>query len=305
MPQVQLIHQYVQSLQFERGLAVRTVAKYADDLDKFSVFVEGRGKSFVSLDRADCQDWLKTRYGFDSAKTENGKINLYKQFYEYLKREGVVSQSPFVAVMYGKEPDQDIGAVMSVAMVVQLLEVISNIRDRAMFELMYASGLRISELVNLKVNNIHVKDRFVQVMGKGRVERIVPVGDIAMSYVVEYIQHHRPDLVTAKSQGFLFLTRTGSKMGSQMSNSAFYQMMMRYMAKAGIAKVYSPHSIRHAFATHLMNAGVDILTISKMLGHRSVNTTDIYTHVARDHLKAFIEKHHPLGKNYVKFVRFA
>ena len=304
MPQVQLIHQYVQLLQFERGLAVRTVAKYADDLDKFSVFVEGRGKSFVTLDRADCQDWLKTRYGFDSAKTANGKINLYKQFYEYLKREGVVKQSPFVAVMYGKTPDQDIGAVMSVAMVVQLLEVISNIRDRAMFELMYASGLRISELVNIKVNNIHVKDRFVQVMGKGRVERIVPVGDIAMSYVVEYIQHHRPDLVTAKSQGFLFLTRTGSKMGSQMSNSAFYQMMMRYMAKAGIAKVYSPHSIRHAFATHLMNAGVDILTISKMLGHRSVNTTDIYTHVARDHLKAFIEKHHPLGKNYVKFVRF-
>jgi integrase/recombinase XerD len=304
VPQVQLIHQYVQLLQFERGLAVRTVAKYADDLDKFSVFVEGRGKSFVTLDRADCQDWLKTRYGFDSAKTANGKINLYKQFYEYLKREGVVKQSPFVAVMYGKTPDQDIGAVMSVAMVVQLLEVISNIRDRAMFELMYASGLRISELVNIKVNNIHVKDRFVQVMGKGRVERIVPVGDIAMSYVVEYIQHHRPDLVTAKSQGFLFLTRTGSKMGSQMSNSAFYQMMMRYMAKAGIAKVYSPHSIRHAFATHLMNAGVDILTISKMLGHRSVNTTDIYTHVARDHLKAFIEKHHPLGKNYVKFVRF-
>lgn len=284
---------------------MRTVAKYADDLDKFSVFVEGRGKSFVSLERSDCQDWLKTRYEFDSAKTANGKINLYKQFYEYLKREGVVKQSPFVAVMYGKTPDQDIGAVMSVAMVVQLLEVISNIRDRAMFELMYASGLRISELCNLKVNNIHVKDRFVQVMGKGRVERIVPVGDIAMSYVVEYIQHHRPSLVTGKSQGFLFLTRTGSKMGSQMSNSAFYQMMMRYMAKAGIAKVYSPHSIRHAFATHLMNAGVDILTISKMLGHRSVNTTDIYTHVARDHLKAFIEKHHPLGKNYVKFVRFA
>jgi len=230
---------------------------------------------------------------------------LYKQFYEYLKREGVVKQSPFVAVMYGKTQAQDIGAVMSVAMVVQLLEVISNIRDRAMFELMYASGLRISELVNLKVNNIHVKDRFVQVMGKGRVERIVPINDFVLAYVVEYIQHHRPGMVTGNSLGYLFLTRTGSKMGSQMSSSAFYQMMTKYMARAGLPRVYSPHSIRHAFATHLMNAGVDILTISKMLGHRSVNTTSIYTHYARDHLKAFLAKHHPRGGEYVKFVRFA
>jgi len=305
MSQVQLIQSYVESLQFERGLAVRTVAKYADDLTKFSVYVEGLGKSFLTLDRSDCQDWLKSRFGLDSARTANNRLNLFKQFYEYLKSEGVVSQSPFVAVVYGKEPDQDIGAVMSVKSVLQLLDVISNIRDRAMFELMYASGLRISELCNLKVNNIHVKERFVQVMGKGRVERIVPINDFALAYVVEYIQHHRPSLVTGNSLGYLFLTRTGSKMGSQMSNSAFYQMMTKYMVRAGLPRVYSPHSIRHAFATHLMNAGVDILTISRMLGHRSVNTTSIYTHYARDHLKAFLAKHHPRGGEYVKFVRFA
>jgi integrase/recombinase XerD len=101
------------------------------------------------------------------------------------------------------------------------------------------------------------------------------------------------------------LTQKGIKVGSQMSTTAFYQMMMRYMAKAGLPKIYSPHSLRHAFATHLMDAGVDILTISKMLGHASVNTTDIYTHIAKDHLKALIEKHHPRGTEYVKFVRFS
>jgi integrase/recombinase XerD len=194
---------------------------------------------------------------------------------------------------------------MSVALVGTLLDQITNVRDRAMFELMYASGLRISELVNLKLRNIHVKERFVQVVGKGGVERIVPIGDIALNYITEYIENHRSSCVTRLSKDYLFLTQKGSRVGSAMSNAAFYQMMMRYMLKAGIAKVYSPHSLRHAFATHLMDAGVDILTISKMLGHASVNTTDIYTHIAKDHLKALIEKHHPRGIEYVKFTRFA
>jgi integrase/recombinase XerD len=305
MSQVQLIQSYVESLQFERGLAVRTVAKYADDLTKFSVFVEGRGKSFRSVVRDDCQDWLKTRFSVDSANTANQKLTVFKRFFDYLVDERVVAVSPFVAVLPAKKVDQDIGAVMSVASVLKLLDQISNIRDRAMFELMYASGLRISELCNLRVSNIHVADRFVQVVGKGRVERIVPINDFALAYVVEYIKNHRSSCVTRHSKDFLFLTRTGSKMGSQMSNSAFYQMMTKYMARAGLPRVYSPHSIRHAFATHLMNAGVDILTISRMLGHRSVNTTSIYTHYARDHLKAFLAKHHPRGGEYVKFVRFA
>ena len=304
MQQIRLINSYVQSLQFERGLALGTVAKYFNDLDKFSVYVESRGQTFKSLGRGDCQDWIKSRYGLDSAKTANGRLNLYKQFYEFLKREGVVAESPFTAIRFAKTPGQDIGAVMSVELVGTLLDQISNVRDRAMFELMYASGLRIGELVNLKIRNIHVTDRFVQVVGKGRVERIVPVGEIALGFITEYIQEYRPSCLTRLSKDYLFLTQKGSRVGSQMSNAAFYQMMMRYMAKAGIARVYSPHSLRHAFATHLMDAGVDILTISKMLGHASVNTTDIYTHIAKDHLRILIEKHHPRGKNYVKFVRF-
>jgi integrase/recombinase XerD len=303
--QIQLIQSYVQSLQFERGLAIGTVAKYADDLDKFSVYVESRGQTFESLGRVDCQDWLKSRYGLDSAKTANGRLNLYKQFYDYLKREGVVSESPFTAIRFAKTSGQDIGAVMSVALVGTLLDQITNVRDRAMFELMYASGLRVNELVNLRIRSIHIADRFVQVSGKGGVERIVPVGEIALAYITEYIKSYRSSCVTRLSKDYLFLTQKGSKVGSQMSNAAFYQMMMRYMAKAGLPKIYSPHSLRHAFATHLMDAGVDILTISKMLGHASVNTTDIYTHIANDHLKALIEKHHPRGTEYVKFVRFA
>tara|TARA_R110000868_G_scaffold21626_2_gene89689 strand:+ start:637 stop:1554 length:918 start_codon:yes stop_codon:yes gene_type:complete len=303
VPQVRLIHDYIESLHFERGLADSTLAKYSDDLDKFAVFIEARGKTFPSVDIGDCQDWLKSRFEFDNAKTANGKLVLFKQFFEYLIRERVVSVSPFVTVLPAKTGVQDLGFVPTVAMMERLLDVISNIRDRAMFELMYASGLRISELVNLKVQNIHVKNRFVQVTGKGRVERIVPINDYALAYVVEYMTNHRPAFVTANSKNFLFLTRAGTCTGSQMSNSGFYQIMMKYMGKAGIERVYSPHSIRHAFATHLMNAGVDILTISKMLGHASVNTTSIYTHYAKDHLKAFLEKYHPLGKNYVKFDR--
>lgn len=301
--QVQLIHNYIESLSFERGLARRTLCKYADELDQFAVFVESCGKTFVSLELSDCLAWLKARYGLDSANTANGKVSVFRQFFEYLIRERVVSVNPFTNVLPAKAGAIDIGAVPSVAMMLRLLDGITNIRDRAMFELMYASGLRVSELVNLRVSNIHVKDRFVQVVGKGGVERIVPINDFALAYVVEYIQHHRSASISAKSKDFLFLTRAGSCKGSQMSASAFYQTMIRYMDLAGIARVYSPHSIRHAFATHLLNAGVDILTISKMLGHASVNTTTIYTHYAIDHLKAFIEKHHPLGTNYVKFKR--
>jgi len=301
--QVKLIHTFIQALQFERGFAVRTLCKYADDLDKLAVFVESRGKSFLTLDLQDCRDWLQIRHQFDCAKTANNKLNLFKQFYEFLKREGFVAANPFSLIESAKVGEQDIGVVPSVFVMTTLLDVICNIRDRAMFELMYASGLRISELVNLKVSNIHIKNRFVQVTGKGRVERIVPINEYALAYVVEYIENHRHKSVTANSNHFLFLSRAGSKKGSQMSNSAFYQTMVKYMDRAGIARVYSPHSVRHAFATHLMNAGADLLSISKMLGHASVNTTSIYTHYARDHLHAFLEKHHPLGTNYVKFVR--
>lgn len=300
---IKLIHEYIQSLQYERGLALRTLAKYADDLDKFAVFVESRDRTFQTLNLQDCRDWLQARHGFDNAKTANGKLNLFKQFFEYLKEEGVVAVNSFNAVIYAKTNIQDIGAVPSVQVMGQLLDVISNIRDRAMFELMYASGLRISELVNLKVQNIHIKNRFVQVTGKGRVERIVPINEYALAYVCEYIKHHRHEFVTAKSKDFLFLSRGGSQKGSQMSNSAFYQAMVRYMHQAEIPRLYSPHSLRHAFATHLLNGGADILSISRMLGHASVNTTSIYAHYARDHLKAFLEKHHPRGTNYVAFVR--
>ena len=301
--QIQLIHNYIQALSFERGFAVRTLGKYADDLDKLLVFVESQGKSFLTLDVQDCRDWLAYRFRFDNAKTSNGKLNLYKKFFEHLKREGFVAANPFSLIESAKVGEQDIGAVPSVLVVGQLLDVISNIRDRAMFELMYASGLRLSELVNLRVSNIHVKNRFVQVTGKGRVERIVPINSYALAYVVEYIENHRHESVTANSKDFLFLSRSGGCKGSQMSTSAFYQTMVRYMDKAEIPRLYSPHSLRHAFATHLLNAGADILSISRMLGHASVNTTSIYTHYARDHLKAFLEKHHPRGKNYVKFVR--
>ena len=303
MVHVKLIHEYILSLQYERGLALRSLAKYADDLDKFAIFVESRGKTFASLDLQDCRDWLELRHQFDNAKTSNGKLNLFKAFYEYLKREGVVAANPFMAVVSAKVGVQDIGAVPSVATVLKLLDCISDIRDRAMFELMYASGLRISELVNLRVQNIHIKNRFVQVTGKGRVERIVPINDYALAYVVEYIKNHRHESVTAKSKDFLFLSRAGVNMGSAMSNSAFYQAMVRYMGIAGIPRIYSPHSIRHAFATHMLNSGADILSISKMLGHANVNTTTIYASYAIDHLKIFLEKHHPRGTNYVHFKR--
>jgi integrase/recombinase XerD len=288
---------------FERGLAVRSVAKYADDLDRFAIFIESRGKTFPDVDITDCRAWLEYRFQYDNAKTANSKVILFSKFFKFLMREGLVTASPFASVLPAKTGAQDLGVVPSVAVMEQLLGVISNIRDRAMFELMYASGLRISELVNLRVQNIHVKNRIVQVTGKGRVERIVPINDYALAYVVEYMKNHRADSVTANSKDFLFLTRAGSRCGSQMSNSAFYQTMMRYMDKAGIGRVYSPHSIRHAFATHLLNGGANILAISKMLGHANVSTTTIYASYAIDHLKVFLQKHHPRSAGFVAFAR--
>ena len=300
---IKLINDFIQSLAFERGLSKRTLGKYSQDLEKFSVFIESLGKSFLTLSVDDCRAWLAYRFEFDSANTANQKLTILNQFFYFLKREGFVSVNPFDKVVSANPTEQDIGVVPTVAVMLKLLDVICDIRDRAMFELMYASGLRISELVNLRVQNIHVKARFVQVTGKGRVERIVPINDFALAYVVEYIENHRQHSVTANSKDFLFLSRAGSRQGSQMSNSAFYQTMMRYMTKARIPMVYSPHSIRHAFATHLLNAGVDILSISRMLGHANVNTTTVYASYAINHLKIFLEKHHPRGQNYVQFVR--
>jgi integrase/recombinase XerD len=288
-----LIDRYIKSLVWERGLGKRTIGHYHNQCETLLCHVEGLCKTFSTVTKADCLDWIKSRHDQDAAKTSNQKIVIFRQFFDYLIQEGVIKSNPWETILYAKGHVQDIGAVMSEQVVQQLLNVINNPRDKAMFELAYASGLRVSELITLKLQDIHIKEKFVQVFGKGNVERIVPIHSDAMGFITEYIGHKRLDSVNKSSKDYLFLTTKGIHFGSQMSVPSFYKMMKRYMIKAGLPNIYSPHSIRHAFATHMVSGGADIRSVQLLLGHKDISTTAIYVHYAVDHLKDFHLKHHP------------
>ncbi len=287
--------QFLDSVWLESGLSGNTLNAYRTDLAAFEAWLGKKSLGLEAASRAEVLGYLaaNVRQGL-SPRSSARRLSTLRRFYRYLLREGLIQDDPTSDV---RSPSlgRPLPKAVTEASVEKLLAAPPNttlgVRDRAMLETMYASGLRVSELVALALNELDLTTGLVRVTGKGGKERIVPLGDEATSRLGEYLQTARPSLLGEHKSGAVFLTRRGQPMTRQ----AFWQLIKRYSALAGIDSSLSPHSLRHAFATHLLNHGADLRSVQMLLGHADLSTTQIYTHVARARLQSLHSSHHPRG----------
>jgi integrase/recombinase XerD len=293
----QLVDQYLNYLVVEKGLAAKTVEAYAGDLNAFLAFL--REQNVASMEDADTAAILKhvisLRHKGRGSRTRARHLVTIRGFFRYLKQAGVLQHNAAKMVDLPKSglklPD-----VLSVEEVDRLLaapevQTPPGLRDAAMLELIYAAGLRVSELVGLLVPAVNLEAGFVRVMGKGSKERIVPIGRKALVRLQNYLETARPALLKDRPSRFLFVARAGKPMTRQ----GFWKMLRRYGLKSGIAKRITPHSLRHSFASHLLEGGADLRAVQVMLGHVDIATTQIYTHVAQKRLVEIHRRYHPRG----------
>jgi len=287
--------QFLDSVWLESGLSGNTLNAYRTDLAAFEAWLGKKSLALEAASRAEVLGYLaaNVRQGL-SPRSSARRLSTLRRFYRYLLREGLIQDDPTSDV---RSPSlgRPLPKAITEASVEKLLAAPPNttlgVRDRAMLETMYASGLRVSELVALALNELDLTTGLVRVTGKGGKERIVPLGDEATGRLGEYLQTARPSLLGEHKSGAVFLTRRGQPMTRQ----AFWQLIKRYSALAGIDSSLSPHSLRHAFATHLLNHGADLRSVQMLLGHADLSTTQIYTHVARARLQSLHSSHHPRG----------
>ncbi len=287
---------FLNNLWAEFGLSENTVKAYRTDLIQYSVWLNKNNSNISKASSADISRYLAERMGSGvSARSSARFISSLKRFYGYALREGKVTEDPT-----GLIDSPKLGRPLPTTLTendVELLLLAPNIRspigyrDRTMLELLYASGLRVSELVGLRLEQINFKQGLVRVTGKGNKDRLVPVGEEALHWLLRFIEEKRMDILGGKQTDYVFPTTRGSGMTRQ----AFWYLIKRYAQQAGINKALSPHTLRHAFATHLLNHGADLRVVQLLLGHSDLSTTQIYTHVAKERLKDIHEKFHPRG----------
>ena len=295
-PDTQLLDQFLDGIWLESGLSVNTLAAYRADLLAFQIWLAKKGLTLEQVTRADLLAYLaaNVRAGL-SPRSSARHLSTLRRFYRYLLIQGLTQADPTADVrspVIGRPLPKNI----SEQGVEKLLSTpprgtALGSRDRAMLETMYASGLRVSELVGLTLNELDLTTGLVRVVGKGGRERIVPLGEEASESLREYLGQARSDLLKAQLTDAVFVTRRGGPMTRQ----AFWQLIKRYAQQAGIGAEFSPHSLRHAFATHLLNHGADLRSVQMLLGHTDLSTTQIYTHVARARLQSLHGTHHPRG----------
>lgn len=295
-PDAQLLDQFLDGIWLESGLSANTLAAYRTDLRAFQSWLAKKGLALEQATRADLLAYLaaNVRAGL-SPRSSARHLSTLRRFYRYLLIQGRTQADPTADVrspVIGRPLPKNI----SEQGVEKLLstpprDTALGSRDRAMLETMYASGLRVSELVGLTLNELDLTTGLVRVVGKGGRERIVPLGEEASESLREYLGQARSDLLKAQLTDAVFVTRRGGPMTRQ----AFWQLIKRYAQQAGIGAEFSPHSLRHAFATHLLNHGADLRSVQMLLGHTDLSTTQIYTHVARARLQSLHGTHHPRG----------
>ena len=295
-PDTQLLDQFLDGIWLESGLSANTLAAYRTDLLAFQIWLAKKGLTLEQVTRADLLAYLaaNVRAGL-SPRSSARHLSTLRRFYRYLLIQGRIQADPTADVrspVIGRPLPKNI----SEQGVEKLLstpprDTALGSRDRAMLETMYASGLRVSELVGLTLNELDLTTGLVRVVGKGGRERIVPLGEEASESLREYLGQARSDLLKMQLTDAVFVTRRGGPMTRQ----AFWQLIKRYAQQAGIGEEFSPHSLRHAFATHLLNHGADLRSVQMLLGHTDLSTTQIYTHVARARLQSLHGTHHPRG----------
>jgi integrase/recombinase XerD len=286
---------FIDHLWLEDGLSKNTLESYRTDLSQFSTWLTSQQKYLLHAKQADIQHYLAFKFPSSKPRSIGRLIASMRRFYRYALRESLIQTDPTLQIESPKLP-RSLPKSLNEEEVTDLLNAPDinepiGMRDRAMLELLYASGLRVSELVTVKVNEVSTQDGVVRVTGKGSKTRLVPMGQEAASWIDKYLKYARPDILQKKLCDALFVTNRAD----MMSRQAFWYLIKRYALMAGINKPMSPHVLRHAFATHLLNHGADLRVVQMLLGHSDISTTQIYTHVARERLKQLHSVHHPRG----------
>ena len=292
-----LVDEFCDALWLEDGLARNTLDAYRRDLELFAAWLAAaHGKKLLEGGAADVQAYLGHLFRKKTRASRAARLlSSLKRFYRYCLRQGRIKADPTLRIESPKLPrglpksltEEDVESLLDAPPVDKAL----GLRDRAMLETLYASGLRVSELVSLKLGQVSHDMGVVRVVGKGSKERLVPLGEEAIAWIRRYVKEARPELLAGRAADALFVTARGGAMTRQM----FWTLLRRYAVRAGLRKPISPHTLRHAFATHLLNHGADLRVVQLLLGHSDISTTQIYTHVARERLKQLHAKHHPRG----------
>lgn len=290
-----IVDQFCDALWLEDGLAKNSLQAYRQDLISLASWLEQQKKPLLSATELDLQAFYAAHHADTSTSTANRRLSVYKRFYQWAQRNGETPNDPTVRMQAAKRPPR-FPKVLSEAQVESLLAAPNiktdlGVRDRTMLEVLYATGLRVSELVNLKIIEVGLNEGLIRVIGKGNKERMVPLGEEALNWIQKYLSESRPQLLRGQIADALFITQRGGPMTRQM----FWFLIKRYAQYAKIYHPLSPHTLRHAFATHLLNHGADLRVVQLLLGHADISTTQIYTHVARERLKVLHRQHHPRG----------
>ena len=291
-----LLDVFADTLWLEAGLSKNTLSSYRADLAQFSVWLDTRKKTLERVEPVDIHDYLRDFSRRAKSTSQRRLIASLRRFYRHLLAIGAIQADPTLNIEPPPRPDR-FPKTLSEAQVEALLaapdvDTPLGLRDRAMLETLYATGLRVSELTALKLFEVGLNEGVVRVFGKGSKERLVPLGQVALEWIERYLKEARPQLLAGRNCDAVFVTRRAAGLSRQM----FWHLIKRHAAQAGIdpARI-SPHTLRHAFATHLINHGADLRVVQLLLGHADISTTQVYTHVARERLKQLHARHHPRG----------
>ena len=290
------IDRFADALWIEEGLAANTLAAYRRDLTLLAGWLaRERSRALVDASETDLREYAAARHAGSAATSANRRLTVFRRFFRWAVRERLRDSDPTLKLDAARQPLR-VPKSLSEAQVEALLaapdiETPLGLRDRAMLELLYASGLRVSELVALQTVRVSFSEGTLHVAGKGSKERLVPFGEEARGWLERYLREARAAILAGQASDALFVTARGGPMTRQM----FWKLIKAHALAAGIAVPLSPHTLRHAFATHLLNHGADLRTVQMLLGHADISTTTIYTHVARERLKQLHARHHPRG----------
>ena len=290
------IDRFIDALWIEDGLAPLTLAAYRRDLSLYAAWLlAAQGRALDETGEADLLAFMAARHAATRATTANRRLTVFKRYFRWAVRERLVAADPTLRLLAARQALR-VPKTLSESQVEALLAAPATgtplgLRDRTMIELMYASGLRVSELVTLKTVRLNLDQGVLHVTGKGARERLVPFGVEAHDWLRRYLARSRAEILSGQASDALFVTRRGAGMSRQM----FWRLIKRYAVAAGVTAPLSPHTLRHAFATHLLNHGADLRAVQMLLGHADIGTTTIYTHVARERLRLLHAQHHPRG----------
>ncbi|MEO0996928.1 MAG: site-specific tyrosine recombinase XerD [Pseudomonadota bacterium] len=292
----QLIDRFIDAIWMERGLSKNTLGAYRADLMALARWLPGIGARIEAASKADLLAFIAHRVEQGAKPRSTARqLSSYRRFFRYLTREKLIDTDPTVDIempRIGRSlPKSLTEAEVDALLAAPAIDDPLGHRDRAMLELLYATGVRVSELINLKLSQINLNQGVLRIVGKGDRERLIPLGEESQRWLRDFIEGPRVEILLERQTDYVFPTRRGDRMTRQ----AFWHIIKRYASKAGVGKKMSPHTLRHAFATHLLNNGADLRVVQLLLGHSDLSTTQIYTHVARERMKDLHAHHHPRG----------